>query len=280
MITYLNGEYIPAEEAALPLGDLAIVRGFGIFDYLRTYGHEPFMLREHVQRLQHSATQIGLDLPWSLEEIEAIVLETHARNGIADAGIRIVVTGGESSNFMMPEDRPSIAVMVHSIKPYPASYFEDGAAITTTDIPRLMPTVKSLNYLGAILAVREAEKAGAIEAVYRTADGRVTEGTRSNVFLVRDGEVFTPVQDILLGITRMGVLEAIAGAYEVTEADLTYVELLAADEVFLTSTTKEVMPISRVDGHSIGNGRAGECTCDIAERFHALVRAHTSVAAS
>lgn len=272
MITFLNGEYVSAEMAALPLGDLAIVRGFGVFDYLRTYGHEPFMLREHVQRLERSAAQIGLALPWSLKEIEAIVRETNHRNGIPDAGIRIVVTGGESSDYMTPQDRPSIAVMVHQLKPYPASYMEDGASITTTDMPRLMPTVKSLNYMGAIMAVREAQAVGAIEAVYRTPDGRVTEGTRSNLFVLRDGVLWTPEREVLPGITRLAVLEAVTGAYDVRQADVTYDELLSADELFLTSTTKEVMPISQVDGRSIGNGRAGECTRDIAERFRALVR--------
>ena len=276
MVYYLNGEYMRAEDASLPLGDLAIVRGFGVFDFLRTYGHEPFMLREHVQRLLRSAAQIGLDMPWSLDEIEAIVSETNDRNGLSDVTIRIVATGGVSSNYMLPQDNTSLAVMVHTLKPYAPEIYTEGAYVTTTDIARLLPTVKSLNYLGAIIAVREADKAGAVEAVYRTPDGRVTEGTRSNLFLLRGGKVVTPAREILLGITRQAVLETIAGAYEVTEADITYEELLGADELFLTSTTKEVMPISRVDGTPIGNGRAGECTLDIAERFRALVAQRTA----
>lgn len=276
IVYYLNGAFVPAGEASLPLGDLAIVRGFGVFDFLRTYGHEPFMLREHVERLLSSASQVGLEMPWSASEIESIVRETNERNGLADVTIRIVATGGLSTNYMMPQNKTSLAVMVHPVAAYPARLYADGASVVTTDVERIFPTVKSINYLGAIVAVRAAEKAGAIEAIYRTRDGRVTEGTRSNLFLVRDGKLLTPARDILPGITRMATIEAVAGEYDVIEADITYDELLAADEVFLTSTTKEVMPVSRVDAAVIGNGRAGECTQDIADRFRALVKARTT----
>jgi branched-chain amino acid aminotransferase len=276
LIYYVNGEYVRADQAALPLGDLAIVRGYGVFDFLRTYGAVPFMLREHLHRLERSSQQIGLDLPWSLSEIATIVQETNARNAIEDVAIRIVVTGGLSSNFMMPQQRPTLSVMIHPIMPYPETLYTEGAAVITTSIERIMPTVKSLNYIGAIMAVRKAEKAGAIEAVYRTPDGTITEGTRSNLFVVRNGVLFTAREGILPGITRMATLEAVSGEYEVHETALSYDDLLAADEVFLTSTTKEIMPVSRVDDHVIGSGRAGECTLDIAERFRALVRRSTA----
>ena len=278
MIYYVNGDFVRAEDAALPLGDLAIVRGFGVFDFLRTYNHVPFMLREHVARLLRSAQLIGLHMPLSLAEIESVVHEANDRNGLPDAGIRIVATGGVSSSFMMPEDNTTLAVMVEPVKPVPQQTQIDGAAVTTTDIPRVMPTIKSLNYLGAILAVREAMRVGAIEAVYRTPDGLVTEGTRSNLFIVRDGKLMTPGREVLLGITRQAVMDAVAGRYEVMETDVTYDELLAADEVFLTGTTKEVTPISRVDDTLIGKGVAGELTRDVAECFRAYVVEHTAPA--
>ena len=107
LIYYVNGELVPADQAALPLDDLGIVRGYGIFDLLRTYGTTPFGLREHVQRLERSAEQIGLALPWRTEELEGIVLDTYAANEIPDASIRIIVTGGPSANFLTPEDRPA-----------------------------------------------------------------------------------------------------------------------------------------------------------------------------
>ena len=271
LVTYVDGEYVQADQASLPLGDLAIVRGFGIFDFLRTYGRSPFMLREHIQRLERSALQIGLEMPWDLSEIESVVHETNARNGLDDVSIRIVVTGGVSDDFMLPQGKSSLAVIIHPVSPYPEDLYRTGAAVTTTDVERTMPTVKSLNYIGAIMAVRDAVKAGAVEAVYRTPEGYVTEGTRSNLFVVRGGRLFTPKDGVLPGITRLAVIEAADDAYDVIETKLTYEDLLAADEVFLTSTTKEVMPVSRVDDHVIGNGLAGEFTLDIAERFRAFV---------
>lgn len=272
LIYYVNGDYVQASQAKLSLNDLAIVRGFGVFDYLRTYDHVPFMLREHLIRLQYSAQQIDLKLPWSLDEMDAIVRETNDRNKIANIGIRIIVTGGDSASFMIPEDKATLSVLVHPITPSPDYYFTEGAAITTSSIPRFMPTVKSLNYLGAILAVREAEKAGAIEAVYKTPDGYVTEATRSNLFIVQGGKLVTPKDDILFGITRQAVIDAVTGAYEVTERAITYDQLLSADEVFITSSTKEIVPISRVDGVTIGTGKAGELTLDIVELFQAYVQ--------
>ena len=276
LVYYVDGKYVSATEAALPLGDLAIVRGFGVFDFLRTYGHKTFMLRDHVSRLKRSAQQIGLDFPWTLVEIESIVQETNDRNGVGDVGIRIVVTGGLSSNFMLPEGKSALFVMIDPVSPYPAQIYTDGASVITTGMGRIMPTVKSLNYMGAIMAVRDAGKVGAVEAIYRTSDGYVTEGTRSNLFIVQDGKLITPKKDILLGITRKAVLEVALGEYDVVETQIPYEDLLAADEVFITGTTKEIMPILRVDETTIGNGRAGESTRDIAQRFHELVLQRTA----
>ncbi len=277
LIYYVDGEFVPEDEARLPIGDLAIVRGFGVFDFLRTYEHVPFMLREHIERLQRSAQQIDLYLPWSLDEISSIVEETNDRNDLTNAGIRIIVSGGESHSFMMPEEKSTLSVLINPIAKPAGSSPDEGASTVTTRMARFMPTVKSLNYMAAILAVREAAKTGAFEAVYRTADDTVTEGTRSNLFIVKDGRLITPRDDVLPGITRMAVLAAVDGKYEVEERAVGYDELMSADEVFHTSTTQGVIPVVKVDGQSIGNGRVGECTRDITELFHAYVAEKTGV---
>ncbi len=268
---YVDGRFVPADQATLPLGDLAIVRGYGIFDFLRTYRRVPFKLHEHVLRLFSSAEQIGLAMPWSVGEVEKIVHETNDRNGFDAAAIRIVVTGGPSPDLMMPGQRPSLAVMIEPISPPPARQYAEGVGVTTTHMARILPTVKSLNYLGAILAVVEARKADAVEAIYRTPDGLVTEGTRSNLFIFREGKLLTPETGILPGITRQVVLEIAAGEYTVVKTDLTYDDLLGADEVFITSTTKEIVPVVKVDGQVVGGGRPGEYTQDLMERFRAYV---------
>jgi branched-chain amino acid aminotransferase len=270
-IYYLNGQFLEANRAALPLNDLAVVRGYGVFDLLRTYGLTPFRLQDHLIRLQSSAAQIGIELPWTLAELETVVYETHVRNELEDASIRIIVTGGLSDNFMTPHQMPSLVVMVNPLVPYAAEDYVTGRWAITTQIERIMPTVKSINYIGAIMAMAEAKKANAVEAIYRTPDGSVTEGTRSNLFLIQDGVLITPETGILPGITRKVVLEIAQGYCPVRFASLRYTDIQNADEAFFTSTTKEIMPLVGVDDYAIGTGKPGPITLALMERFREYV---------
>jgi branched-chain amino acid aminotransferase len=256
----------------LPLNDLGIVRGYGVFDLLRTYGTTPFRLRDHIKRLESSASQIALALPWSTEELEAIVMQTYRRNPIADASIRIVVTGGASENFMTPQGKPSLVVMVHPITPYSASYYSEGCRATSTLIGRTMATVKSLNYIGAIVAMEDASKSGAVEAIYLDEHDRLTEGTRANLFVVRGDLLITPREGVLKGITRQVVLEITANDFEVVEGPIHYHDLGVLDEAFLTSTTKEILPLVQIDEHLIGTGKPGPQTKRITDLFHNYVQ--------
>lgn len=270
-IYYVNGRFVPATEAALPLNDLSIVRGYGVFDLLRTYNGKPFKLREHVQRLANSANAIGLQLPAAPAEIEHIATVTYAHNDISDATIRILVTGGPSENLMLPQGKSTLVVMVNPLAPYPAAEFTHGSKVITVQIERFMPAVKSLNYIGAIMAVQQAKAAGAVEAVYRTKDGRITEGTRSNLFAIRGSQLMTPKDEVLLGITRAVVMEIAEDDFEVVEAPLAYSDLATVDELFLTSTTKEILPVVQVDDQIIGNGAPGPNT----QKLMALFRTYT-----
>jgi branched-chain amino acid aminotransferase len=277
---YVNGTFVPAKEAALPLNDLGIVRGYGVFDLLRTYGTTPFRLRDHIHRLENSARQIALKLPWSTEQLEEIVTQSYRRNEIPDASIRIVVTGGPSSNFMTPQGNPSLVVMVHPVAPYPTSYYVEGCKATSTLIEHTMATVKSLNYIGAIVAMEEASKSGAVEAIYLDTQDRLTEGTRSNLFVVRGNLLITPREAVLKGITRQVVLEIAADEFEVVEGPIHYQDLDTFDEAFLTSTTKELLPLIQIDEHLIGSGKPGPKTKRLTELFQAYVRSVTSPVAA
>ncbi len=168
LVYYVNGKFVAARDAALGLNDLGIVRGYGVFDLLRTYEGKLFKLHEHVLRLQRSAAVIGMDLPWSTAEIEAIAHATYARNVIANATIRIIVTGGAADDFMTPQQRPSLVVMVNPIDAGVLEQQTQGVKVITTRIERMMPTVKSLNYMTAIMAMQAAKRVGAVEAIYRT----------------------------------------------------------------------------------------------------------------
>ncbi len=266
-IYYLNGKYVAADEACLPINDLAIVRGYGVFDFLRTYNGVPFKLREHVQRLQKSAELIGLNLPWSTQEIEAIAQETFNRNHLPDANIRIIVTGGIATDFITPAGEPSLIVIVTPVTEYPEAYYKQGVKVITVQTQRFIPGAKSLNYISAIMALQQAKQENAVEALYVNQD-RVLEGTTTNLFVFQDNKLITPKDNILYGITREVVLELAKNKFEIVEQPISYSDLNRCNEAFITATNKEIMPVTQIDDLQISNGKPGENTQYLMHLFH------------
>jgi branched-chain amino acid aminotransferase len=273
-IYYVNGRFVPASQAAVSVGDLGLVRGYGVFDVLRTYDRVPFALRRHLDRLQRSAQQIDLLLPATIERLEQLVYESLARNAgvepAVDVTVRLIVTGGSAASFMLPEGESSLMIIVAPVRAVAAGYYSEGASLITVDIPRFMPSVKSINYVSAILGQKQARQAGAVEALYCTRDGIISECTTSNFFVVREGQLITPDQDVLAGITRNVAIELASDLGEVVLRPILRKELAEVDEAFITSTTKEIMPIARVDDIRIGSGRPGPYTQRLAERFRSF----------
>lgn len=271
-IYYINGKYVAADEACLSLNDLGIVRGYGVFDFLRTYNGVPFKLREHVQRLQKSAKLIGLNLPWSTLEIEAIAQETFNRNHLPEANIRIIATGGISTDFITPSGEPSLIVIVTPVTEYPETYYTQGVKVITVQTERFIPGAKSLNYISAIMALQQAKQVNAIEALYINQQGHVLEGTTTNIFVFRDNKLITPKENILEGITREVVLELAKSEFEIVEQPIYYSELNSCDEAFITATNKEIMPVTQINALQISNGKPGKNTQNLIQRFHKYTR--------
>lgn len=262
-IFYINGNYVPEDQATLPIRDLSILRGYGAFDYLRTYAGQPYRLEANLARLRKSCEILELPLRWTNEEIAEIVHECLRRNaGTAEEfSIRLIVTGGISSNNIMPDGEASLAVLVQPMKDFPAENYENGTKVITVELHRLFPDAKSTLYTPAILAQKRAKEQGAIEALYKDGNGNVLEATTSNLFVFFGNTLVTPpLEDgnILPGVTRMTILELAQDYFTVEIRPLSYEELLKADEAFLTSANKEVMPVVQVDEHTIGDGRVGE----------------------
>jgi len=267
-IFYIDGEFIPEKDARIPVNDLAILRGYGIFDFLRTYGGKPFHLKDHLKRLEHSAKSIDLKLPLSIEEIHEIVLETLKRNQHKHSNVRIVVTGGQTDDFITPCGKPRLLVMVTEVRVYPRKWYEDGVKIITFPLERQIPAAKSLNYLSAILALKEAYRKNAVEAVYTDRNENLREGTTSNFFIFIDGKMVTPgTEDILPGITRQVVLELAEHEFEVRIRDIHMDELTKAQGAFLSSSNKQVLPVVQVDELIIGDGKPCEQTRLVMKRF-------------
>ena len=277
-VFYIDGEYVDAAGASIPATDLSVLRGYGVFDFLRTYGGLPFQLRAHLRRLQRSAALIELQCPWDIEELAEIVLETLSRNTTDESGIRIVVTGGDSPNGFLPSGASRLLVMVTPLQNLPPARYEFGAAIATVDQQRHLPEAKTINYIPGITAQIKAQSRvpDAIEAIY-TVDGLVVEGTRSNTFVFKDGRWITPADDLLLGVTRAETINLIVEAGgELELRDVTLEEYYAADEIILTSSTKEIVPIVSVDDMSIGTGVPGENTRRLMEQWRAMTDAYAS----
>jgi branched-chain amino acid aminotransferase len=266
-IYFVDGEFVPASRAVLPIHDLGILRGYGIFDFMRTYGGRPIFILDHVRRLVRSAAQIGLALPWSQADIVRRVKETLERNALNESGIRILVTGGPSADFITPEGAPRLVIMATALKALPARCYEEGAKIVTTAHARSIPGAKSIDYIRAILSLAEARRENAIEAVYADDRGWITEGTTSNLFAFIGGKLVTPGEGILNGITRQKVLALAEDRFRIDIRRLSRSEVAAAAEVFITSSSRMIVPVAQMDADRIGTGAPGEKTRAIMKAF-------------
>jgi branched-chain amino acid aminotransferase len=262
---YVDGQFVSADDAHIPITDLALLRGFGIFDYTRTFNGQPFHLEDHVERLFRSAQQIDLPMPWSLEDICAIVHETLARNDHSESGVRIVVTGGDAPDTVTPGGDSRLAVLVTPYTPYPASHYRDGVRLITVNDTRYMPMAKTLNYIPAVRAIRQARAQGALDALYVDPNGCVPEGTTLNIFAFYGDTLVTPEDGVLPGITRAVALKLADGLFPIERRPLPLAELYEADEVFITSSTKSIMPVARIDDRTMGP--PGENTVTLMGRF-------------
>ncbi|MEQ8675814.1 MAG: aminotransferase class IV [Aggregatilineales bacterium] len=265
---YIDGEFVAPEDAKIPADDLSVLRGYGAFDFLRTYNGVPFELEAHIIRLFRSAQLLLLDMPWTPQEITDIVNETLSKNDFTESNIRIVVTGGTSPSRITPAGKPRLIVMVDPATILPDSDYANGVKLITFNHNRYLPGAKSINYIPAIIALKHAHTQNAIDALFADDNGYVLEGTTNNLFIVSGGKLITTPNDgILPGITRNVVMQIARETYEIEERPILVQQLYNADEAFLTSSVKEVLPIRQVDEAIIGGGAPGEHTKRVMAMF-------------
>lgn len=281
MMVYVNGQLVPKEEAKVSVFDHGYLYGDGVFEGIRVYSGRIFRLEEHIGRLYDSAKAICLKMPMPPEEMAQVCVKTCRANVIRDGYIRLVVSRGEGDLGLNPNKakEPTVVCIADGIQMYPKELAERGLNIITAATRRsygevLSPQVKSCNYLPNIMAVIEALNAGAQEAVCMSREGYVTECTGDNIFMVKDGTLKTPHPScgILQGITRGAVLQlAQRMGIPIKEDFLTRFDIYTAQEVFLTGTAAEVVPVTRIDGRPIGDGTPGQITIRIREAFLDMV---------
>lgn len=282
MKVYIDGKFYNQREAKISVLDHGLLYGDGVFEGIRAYNGRVFKLKEHINRLYCSAKAILLTIPLTPEQMIQAVLETCRRNQIRNGYIRLVVTRGVGTLGLDPDRcrRPSVIIIADKIQLYPPELYERGMEIITVPTTRSLhsavnPAIKSLNYLNNILAKIEAHLAGVEEAVMLNAQGYVAECTGDNIFIVKNGQLFTPplAAGALYGITRGVVLDlAREAGLEVFEPNLTRYDLFNADECFLTGTGAELVPVVKIDGRVIGDGKPGPITRRLVEQYRALTQ--------
>jgi branched-chain amino acid aminotransferase len=278
----VNGEITPAEQARVSVLDNGFAFGDGVYETLRTYGGRPFHLDRHLARLRDSARMLAIDVPppdGALAQGLEALLEA-ADN--PESYIRIMVTRGvgEVSYRFERIKGPTIVMLARAYEPLPERAYAEGVAVILSSVRRnhpraVNPAMKSCNLINNILAMREAQAKGALEPILLNELGEVAEGAGSNVFLVRGGRLLTPPLDagILPGVTRGLVLElARSLALPSLEEPVAVKDLLAADEVFLTSTLKELAPVAAIDGRKVGSGRPGSMTLALLDAYREYAR--------
>jgi len=279
---WLNGKFVRKNEAKISVFDHGFLYGDGVFEGIRAYGGRVFKLVSHLQRLWESAKAITLGIPLSREELTEKVLQTLRKNKLKDAYIRLVVSRGEGDLGLDPRKcpHPQIIIIVDKINIYSEELYEKGLEIvivsTRRNIPSaLNPRIKSLNYLNNILAKIEANLQGLPEAIMLNKDGYVAECTGDNIFIIEGKTLITPPTWVgaLKGITRDVVMElAQKEGISVQERIFTPAALYASDECFLTGTAAEVIPVTKVDGRTIGKGVAGSTTKRLIKKFRELTK--------
>lgn len=282
-IVYVDGKWLKKEEAMVSVFDHGLLYGDGVFEGIRSYGGKIFRLGEHLERLYDSAKAIWLTVPIPIAEMTRLHEEGLKRSGLADSYIRTVITRGVGDLGLDPRKckTPTVIIIIDKIALWPEERYLQGLTVVTASTPTphresLSPRVKSLNYLPHIMAKAEGIVAGADEVIMLDSAGFVAEGSGTNLFIVKKGELYTPAvhSGILRGVTRDAVIElAHAAKLKVHEATLNRFDVYTADEVFYTGTGAEVIHANRVDGRAIGDGSAGPVTVDLRERFRKLVRA-------
>jgi branched-chain amino acid aminotransferase len=282
LIIYLDGKFVPEEEAVVSVFDHGLLYGDGVFEGIRAYNNRVFKLTEHINRLYDSAHTISLEIPLEPKEMHEVILETCRRNNLKNGYIRPVVTRGVGDLGLDPRKcpRPTIFCISDSIQLYPEELYQKGLTLITVATRQnlseaLNPRVKSLNYLNNILAKIEANLFNVPEAVMLNQEGYVAEASGDNIFIVKDGILITPPSyaGILEGVTRNTVIElARAKGIKVKESLFTRHDIYNAAECFLTGTAAEVIPAVKLDGRLIGNGYPGEITKELITAFRQLTQ--------
>jgi len=270
---YWNGKITTVDKIKISPYDIGFLRGYGVFDVMCTQNGQPFLLDAHFQRLQNSAEELGLKFSLPKKEYTAIVAKLLKANGFPKSTIRTVFTGGGSPNgFVYCPGRETLLILIEKFQSLPKEIYTKGAQVITVAHRRHLPRVKMTNYVMAIKKQNKKSQAQALEIIY-VDNGQALEASTSNFFIVKKGKLITTKDGVLLGITRNIVIQlAKKNKIKIAERIISEKELYAADEIFLTATNKDVVPVVKIDGKKVGDGKVGKTTKSVMQLFQDFVK--------
>lgn len=263
----LNGGMIEYKKANVSIADLAIQRGYGIFDFFRIEEGHWIFSEYYLDRFFNSMKLSGFIFPYTREEVHDMVIGVVKKNKAPNSYIKMIVTGGNSLNGFEPAEIPNFIIINSPIKLWDKDLFKKGANLISDEYMRPFPLVKSTNYFNAVRLYPKMKKYKAVDVLYHH-EKKVHETSRANIFMIKGDKIFTPKKEILQGITRKRFLKAVKKKYEIAYKAFSFKKLLKADEAFITSTTKDIMPIVRIDKHKIGKGKTGNVSKELIKLFN------------
>ncbi len=272
MYSFINNEIVPVSGATIQVSDLALHRGYGIFDFFKISDGHVYFLDDYLDRFWNSANLMRLPVPLERKQIVQAIDSLIEKNNVKDSGIKLILTGGYSPDGYQIAN-PNLIMTHHSLVLPAPEVVDKGVRIVTHDYVREFANAKTINYTMGIWLIEKIRQANAVDVLYQK-DGLVSEFPRCNFFIVRkDNTVVTPRHNVLHGITRKNVLRLAAEHYRVEEGDVSLSDVFDAKEAFLTSTTKRIVPIVEVDDRIIGTGKPGEVSLTLLDKLIALERA-------
>ena len=270
-IIYKDGKFLKADKVTLSISDLALIRGYGVHEFIRAYDNVPFHLDMHLDRLEKSAKKLFIDLPHSLDEIKTIISELINLSSFNEIAIKLLLTGGESHDFFSPAGKPSFIAIAFPLPPNRIEHYRKGIKLLTKQHMRSYPEAKGTNYLSAIMGSLEAKKMSAHGVLFIDPAGNVLECGRENFFAVRKNTLITSKDGILKGITREIVLKISKQLCGLEERAVHKNEIPTFDGAFVTSTQKEIMPVGGIDNIKFIKGAAHPLIQKLISEFSAYV---------
>jgi branched-subunit amino acid aminotransferase/4-amino-4-deoxychorismate lyase len=269
MFAYIHREIVPMEKAFLHVSDLSIQRGYGIFDFFKIQDGHPYFLDDYLDRFYNSAASMQLEVPHQRDELKNIIYNLIRKNNIPASGIKMILTGGYSADGYQPAE-PNLIMTQHNLTLPGEDQIKKGVKIITHEFVRDFASAKTINYSTGIWLINKVKESQAVDVLYHK-HGITSEFPRCNFFIIRhDDTVVTPAHHVLRGITRKNILRLASRKYKVEEGVVTLDDIAAAKEAFLTSTTKRIVPIIKVNETVIGDGKPGAISLALLEDLIAL----------